>query len=369
MKKATPENTLFITGCNKFIQSMHFTLGSARIHDIFVHVLESDKQSRKYLWDIKFETTLEFLNSSAARNKEYFVFFDAFDVLFTARAKTILDRYNEINPGRLMFNADHVRMMWPYPLGGGKYGYAHSESAWYIDKIQDGCRDRSKLLNSGFLIGRIEDARKVIPLVRENVQRYLSGEWITPITQRLYAECGNPLTVPGSDQFRWTLTYAHYPELITVDSEKALVSVVAGDKWENDLAIDHWRRPTVTMPLQDGRCVGEALVLHFPGSANVGGVASTNGLFVPVVDDHPDPDNPKYKKCRFCEVLPSKPFNGQRPCAGHDTLCSREDLKRPDGSKFRMYEAHCKPGKCALFQGLFDAEPGRVAELKITGCR
>ena len=260
--KATTNNTIFVTAATERTQNFLVVMSTARKNDIFVHVLTSDAFPPDY-WGMKMRPLHEYLRVQKAAGKEYVLFFDAYDVIFLAHRDEIITRLNELYDGRVIFNADYPRSLYPYTRHDYLFAHEPEKAFWLIDHIQNGDTETSRLLNSGLFTGHIDDVLKLFDAVADVKKRFVQRTLSSPFTDRLYEDI-SAKKFHIDDQMSFWMTMIHYPELIRVDSHKEFLSVAA-TKFMLDGELENYRKVTRDRPIKDGTCIGNALVVHSAG--------------------------------------------------------------------------------------------------------
>jgi hypothetical protein len=233
-------------------------------NDVFVHVLKTDVFPPDF-WRMKMCPLERYLRKQKFQGKEYFFFLDAYDVIFLQHREEILSRFNEVYVGKIIFNADYPRSLYPYTDSDACYAHDELKSTWLVDWIQNGDTETSRMLNTGLFAGRIEDYFTLFDTVCLVKSDFLKRQMAFPLAKRLYEDLSME-KLKQDDQMALWLTMLNHPNLFHIDSHKELLTVAATAlMMEHEL--DEYRTITRNRPLKDGTCLGNAVILHSAGGS------------------------------------------------------------------------------------------------------
>lgn len=260
--KPTSKNTIFVTAITHRTRDFFTVMSTARKHDIYIHVLRT-AGAFPDSWNMKVIPLYIYLKTQYLAGKEWFIFFDGYDVFFLKHCNDILERFSEVYDGRVIFNADYPRSLYPYTNNNEAYAQDELKSTWLIDYIQDGDTETSHLLNSGLYAGRIDHGIELIETAMRVQEDFRHRRLKVPFAHRLYEDLSVDKLLMD-DQMAYWMTMVNYPGLFHVDSRKEFLSVAA-TRFMLDDDLESYRQTTRFRPLKDGTCIGDAVIVHAAG--------------------------------------------------------------------------------------------------------
>lgn len=277
---ATAQNMIFVTAATERNPEYYVVAATARKNDVFVHFLRTDTNPPDF-WGMKMRTLYNHLRRQKEYGKKYFVFFDAYDVIFLRHRDEILQRFNEVYDGRVIFNADYPRSLYPYTRSEAAFAHDELGAAWLTDHIQNGDMETSRLLNAGLFAGRVDHGLTLLETAAQVQRDFALRRLGSPIAARLYEDL-SAIKLHSDDQMTLWMTMLHYPELFHIDTSKEFLAVAATKFMMKD-DLESYRKTTPSRPLKDGTCIGDAVILHSAGGCwrNMGFVYRHN-LYEPM---------------------------------------------------------------------------------------
>ena len=277
--KATAQNTIFVTVATDRRPNALIVMATARKNDVFVHFLRTEAAPPDY-WGMKVQPLYQHLKQQQEMGKQYFVFFDAYDVFFLKHRDEILKRFNDVYDGRVIFNADYARSLYPYTNRTELFAHDELKATWLIDHFQNGDSETCRLLNAGLFAGRVEHGIELIETTMLVQSDFRDHKLRSPMEQRLYEDISaEKLRI--DDQMAFWMTMLHYPHLFHVDARKELFTVAATGYMLND-DLESYRQITRSRPLKDGTCIGNAVMIHSAGGFRNMGFAYRHRLYEPM---------------------------------------------------------------------------------------
>ena len=241
---ATPNNTLFLSVAdyvNPEKSTETFRL-SAQYHGIKITWASKGKEWEGFIQN-KVEKILQYLKEQA-RNKKYAFVLDSADVIFVKPLHEILDMFNRVYEGGVLFNSDHV--LWPAP---------DSALQWHINTNYG----KNGIVNAGCYCGLISDIIKLLEQilsVRRQIKRKDYRQFCTKVFSASVL-CGTEHTRQDSSGLlinddQWLLHIMQYEvnPLIKLDSHKRLFAFVDSSDAAQPRSI------------YDRNCTGTAGILH-----------------------------------------------------------------------------------------------------------
>ena len=260
--KATPQNTIFVTAATERNFDYFVVMSTARKCDVFVHLLRTEITPPDF-WGMKVRPLYRHLKEQKTAGKQYFVFFDAYDVIFLKHRDEILQRFNDVYDGRVIFSADYPRSLYPYTDSTEAFAHDASKSGWLIDYLQNGDTETSRMLNAGLYAGRIDHGIELIETAALVQSDFRHQRLRLPVDERLYRDL-SAAKLRLDDQMAFWMAMLQYPHLFHIDARKEFLTVAATRLMMNN-ELDSYRQTTFTRPHKDGTCLGNAVILHSAG--------------------------------------------------------------------------------------------------------
>jgi hypothetical protein len=242
---AMVNNTMFLAVADwpKPEQHTKWFEASADIQDVPAYFVSYGKKWKSFIHN-KVEKVLEFLKTHANKQKYAFVT-DCADVVFVKPCQEILDRFNRIYTGGVLFNCDYDGVMWPL---------TDPMLLWHISTNYG----RNGIVNAGVYCGLISDIIQLLEQildVREQIikkdyrqlcTKIFSASQSSQYYNKVYDSKGNLI---DDDQWLLHIMQCEVNPLIKTDKYKQLFALVdsIGSK------------PT---SVYDRNCLGGAGILH-----------------------------------------------------------------------------------------------------------
>jgi hypothetical protein len=242
--EATPNNTVFLSVADYLNPNKHtesFRL-SAQYHGVKLTWVSKGKEWEGFVQN-KVEKILYYLKEQV-KNKKYAFVLDSADVIFVKPLPEILEKFNRIYEGGVLFNSDHV--LWPAP---------DPAQQWHINANYG----KNGIVNAGCYCGLISDIIKLLEQilsVRRQIKKKDYRQYCTKVFSAS-GHCGIENTKQDSsgillDDDQWLLHLMQYEvnPLIRLDSHKRVFAFVDD--------------PDAAQPrsLYDRNCTGTAGILH-----------------------------------------------------------------------------------------------------------
>jgi hypothetical protein len=172
----------------------------------------------------KAEKVLAFLKKQQSHGKKYAFVLDCADVVFVKPLQNILDKFNRVYKGGVLFNCDYDNVMWPRqdPL-----------LQWHITS----CYGRNGILNAGCYCGLISDIVTLLEQVLDVRNQILEKDYRQLCTKIFSASgsCGYEKKIFDSkgkliedDQWLLHIMQCEVNPLINVDKYKQIFALTEG---------------------------------------------------------------------------------------------------------------------------------------------
>jgi hypothetical protein len=325
-KKSTRKNTIFVTPTTYQPSQMEMLISSARKNDIFLDVVEEPKWKSHYYNNV-FKVA-HHLQNRLDNGYEYGFVMDARDVAIIGHVDTICDRLNEIiEQGTVLFNADFNGSMFPY---GAK---------WYRD-LYFRMNGSHRILNAGLYAGRIVDLLQIMKMAELVRNEFLSNNFVHYICKLIFET--QKKRYADDDQFLYQLTSIIQPRLFKIDSEKQLLACVDVTEKNYDLEnrVNNYHKGKYS--------IGDALIIHMPGTCINPSFISRHRLNEPVPKFNYEKSNSRL--CRCGVTTDRLSFEGHRPNRGYEVKCFCEELCSSEMSYYPIYESYCHSGLCRHYK-------------------
>jgi len=212
--KATVENTVFITvaAWEAWEKKTEIFRKSAENYGIPVIIRDTNKQWRGF-WYHKIDVMQEYLRALTLQGKEFVFIVDSRDVAFIEPFDTILDKFNRINTGRVIFNQD-IELC---PKG-------IREKSYYTAALENATGNKCSWLNAGCLVGSISSILNLMAVATSIRQEWIDDQPQSDISQQIYQDFGQRWA--DNDQVLYQVSQMYRPELIQLDSNKDLFAII-----------------------------------------------------------------------------------------------------------------------------------------------
>ena len=178
---------------------------------------------------------------------------------FLRHRDEILQRFSDVYDGKVIFNADYARSLYPYTNRAELFAHDELKATWLIDHFQNGDMETTRLLNAGLFAGRIDHGIELIETTVQIQSDFGQRKLHSPMEQRLYEDISaEKLRI--DDQMAFWMAMLHYPHLFHVDARKELFTVAATGMMMTD-ELESYRNITRSRPLKDGTCIGNAVII------------------------------------------------------------------------------------------------------------
>ena len=176
---ATRENTVFITvAAYKDHESETAALRkSAADYGVPLVINDTDEPWRSFYYN-KIEQVHGHLSRLREAGKEFAFFLDSRDVVFVEPLDSILQKFNDLYDGRVIFNQDVLGKIWP----------SHNENLRLA--VEEAMGSQYARLNSGVYAGRIEDMLTIQQLAIDLRRELATGTPRDGMLQTLYQDIG-----------------------------------------------------------------------------------------------------------------------------------------------------------------------------------
>ena len=214
--KATHENTVFVTvaAYPDWKEKTAVFRISAASFGIPVMINDTNEQWQGF-YHHKIGAMRVCLNLLKSQGKEFAFILDSRDVVFIDPLDTILDKFNNLHSGRVIFNQD-IWHLWPRSV---------NDLDGYVAELKRVTGDPNPWLNAGCLAGDIDRILVLMECAADIRQGWTSGKPRDGMATRVYRHfpCGQ---YTNNDQVLYQLCQMYYPELIQLDRNKDLFAIV-----------------------------------------------------------------------------------------------------------------------------------------------
>ena len=195
----------------------------------------------------KIEKVLRYLQGEKAKGKKYVFILDSADVLFVKPVENILDRFNNVYEGGVLFNCDYNNVMWPLQ---------DEMLLWHINSNY-GCNG---IVNAGCCCGLIDDVIALYIQILDIRNQILKKKYISYSAQlfsisksngmenKIYDSTGKLI---DDDQWLIHILQAEYNPLIKLDKYKEIFALTCAISGQD-------------RNIHDRDYVGNAVILHYP---------------------------------------------------------------------------------------------------------
>jgi len=218
---ATPKNTLFLSiadwsNSDKYTASFRT---SAQLNDVPIIWVSEEAKWEGFIQN-KVIKVLNFLKKNKKKTKYAFVL-DAADVIFTQPLKTILDKFNRVYKGGVVFNSDYDGVMWPL---------ADPLLQWNISTNYG----RNGIVNAGCYCGLVTDIITLLEQLLDVRQQIIDKDYRQYCTRLFSASRSNGYEnkvfdskdkLINDDQWLFHIMQCEYTPLIVPDRFKQIFAL------------------------------------------------------------------------------------------------------------------------------------------------
>lgn len=211
--RATGDNTVFLTVTaysDYELQAMTLRQ-SAADHGIPIVLCDAGESWHSF-YHHKIERMGEHLKRAHDDGKHFAFILDCRDVVFIDTLDTVLEKFNAMNDGRVIFNHDMPGAIWP------------SLNDDLLRAMEEAMGSEHARLNAGMIAGNIETMLQIRHHAMEIRRELKEGSPRHGISKRLYQEIGAGFL--DDDQHLYQLCLTYYPELFHIDYNKELFALL-----------------------------------------------------------------------------------------------------------------------------------------------
>jgi hypothetical protein len=239
---ATRDNTVFLSvAAYKNYESVTAALRKSAADYGVPIVLCDIGESWRGFYHHKIETMSERLKHMRDDGKQFAFVLDSRDVVFIEPLDSILEKFNAINDGRVIFNQDVQGKIWP----------SHHDRLAQV--IQESMESPYVRLNAGVYAGAIDSILEIQHLAIKLRRELKEGCPRAGMSAILYQSIGSRFT--NDDQHLYQICLTYLPELFRVDNDKKLFAVL-------------WSYPKNTREYSDDPkrhdVINNAAIIHSP---------------------------------------------------------------------------------------------------------
>ncbi|HBT78497.1 MAG TPA: hypothetical protein DEB39_16580 [Planctomycetaceae bacterium] len=211
LRDANLRNTVFVSTCDyPDADGISYNIRKTAVH--FGVSLEWASYGERFvhLFDTKVTKLLRFLRNKQAQGMKYAFVLDARDVVFAAPVQSILDEFNLIYRGGVLFNADLKDKLWPLDA---------TEMRWRIKSIHGA----NGIANSGVYCGEIAQVISLwdrLSALRDQLVTEMPAEWVARLAVDI-------------KEYKEDRRFRHY---LTGDFSRASGSVSDGTEYTSPLS-------------------------------------------------------------------------------------------------------------------------------------
>jgi hypothetical protein len=246
--KATRENTVFLTVAafeDSESKTRAFRKTAEARHVPVIYYDENEKWQG--FFHHKIRKMMPRLQEFKERDYRYAFILDSRDIIFIDPVDTILEKFNALNDGKMIFNKDVSGTVWPTH---------HPLMAQEIEKAMG----PDVRLNAGAIAGEIDMILTVQQRVTALRQEFFDGRPRQGIMKKLYALFGKKYV--HDDQHLYQICMIYHPELFRIDMRKELFALTRSyPKDVREISYDPDRN----------NVINTASIIHAPGTSRKDG--------------------------------------------------------------------------------------------------
>jgi hypothetical protein len=210
---ATRENTVFLTvaAYSDYEAKTAALRKSAADHEVSLVLCDTGNPWRGF-YHHKIERMSEHLERLHDAGKRFAFILDSRDVVFIEPMDSVLAKFNALNDGRVIFNNDIYRAVWP------------CQKDYLARAIEEAMGTKYARINAGAFAGDIETILNIqhhaIALRRELHEECPRQGMV----ERIYQDIGTKHI--NDDQHLYQICLTYYPELFRIDIDKELFAIL-----------------------------------------------------------------------------------------------------------------------------------------------